>query len=105
MVRKLNKKDMQPSKKILPIIVLSQFACTALWFAGNSVMGDLSIAFGLESSTLGDLTAAVQFGFISGTLVFSIFTIADRYSPSKVFFCSALMGQYSILGRFGKGIL
>lgn len=36
------------------------------------------------------LTSAVQFGFILGTLVFAVLTIADRFSPSKVFFVCAI---------------
>lgn len=83
---------MKPPKRILPIIVISQFCCTSLWFAGNGVMGDLVINFNLDASALGHLTSAVQFGFISGTLVFALLTIADRFSPSKVFFTSALLG-------------
>ena len=83
---------MKPPKRILPIIVISQFCCTSLWFAGNGVMGDLVINFNLYESALGHLTSAVQFGFISGTLVFALLTIADRFSPSKVFFASALLG-------------
>jgi MFS family permease len=34
----------------------------------------------------------VQFGFITGTLLFALFTIADRFSPSKVFFLCASLG-------------
>lgn len=83
---------MKPSKRILPIIVISQFCCTSLWFASNGVMGDLVINFNLDASALGNLTSAVQFGFISGTLVYALLTIADRFSPSKVFFISALLG-------------
>ena len=83
---------MNSPKRILPIIVISQFCCTSLWFAGNGVMGDLVTNFNLNESALGHLTSAVQFGFISGTLIFAIFTIADRFSPSKIFFASALLG-------------
>jgi MFS family permease len=39
---------------------------------------------------LGDLTSAVQFGFICGTLVFAVLSVADRFSPSRVFLVSAL---------------
>ncbi len=42
---------------------------------------------------LGDLTSAVQFGFIIGTLLFATLTIADRYSPSHVFFVCSVMGS------------
>jgi MFS family permease len=86
------------SKLILPVIVISQFCCTSLWFAGNGVINDLVINFDLNESALGHLTSAVQFGFIIGTLVFAILTIADRFSPSKVFFISAILGSLFNLG-------
>ena len=85
-------------KYILPTIVFAQFCCTSLWFAGNAVMGDLVQSFSLESSALGHLTSAVQFGFIFGTLVFAIFTIADRFATSRVFFVSAVLGALFNLG-------
>ena len=87
-------------KHILPVIVISQFCCTSLWFAGNGVMGDLIAAFQLNNSALGHLTSAVQLGFIGGTLIFALLTIADRFSPSKVFFISALLGAI-----FNAGII
>jgi MFS family permease len=33
----------------------------------------------------------VQFGFIAGTLIFAILSIADRFNPSKVFLVSSLL--------------
>ncbi|HMC00425.1 MAG TPA: MFS transporter [Flavobacteriaceae bacterium] len=86
------------TKLILPIIVISQFCCTSLWFAGNGVMSDLVKDFHLNNAALGHLTSAVQFGFIVGTLIFALLTIADRFSPSKVFFISALFGALFNLG-------
>jgi len=91
------------SKLILPIIVISQFCCTSLWFAGNGVMSDLMVNFNLKSSALGHLTSAVQFGFIFGTLIFAILTIADRFSPSKVFFTCALLGSLFNIGVIWEG--
>ena len=76
---------------ILSIIVLSQFCCTSIWFASNAVMGDLISKFNLSSQALGHLTSAVQLGFIIGTLTFALMMISDRFSPSKVFFISALL--------------
>lgn len=83
---------------VLPVIVLSQFCSGSLWFASNGVMEDLIFEFGLTTSALGHLTSSVQFGFISGTLVFAFLTIADRFSPSKVFFVSAILGATFNLG-------
>ncbi len=62
------------------------------------MINDLVTNFGLNSSALGHLSSAVQFGFIIGTLIFAIMTIADRFSPSKVFLISALLGALFNLG-------
>ncbi len=78
--------------RILPLIVFSQFTGTSLWFAGNAVIRDLQLAWGLGEQSLGYVTSAVQLGFIGGTLLFAILMIADRFSPRKVFFCCAMAG-------------
>jgi MFS family permease len=91
-------------KRVLPVIVVSQFLCTSLWFAGNSVIEDLAKAFELTPDFLAHLTSAVQFGFISGTFVFAIFTIADRFSPSLIFFLSAIIAALFNLAICLNGI-
>lgn len=78
-------------KRILPVIVISQFFCTSLWFAGNAVVGNIAKQFHLEPAYLAYLTSAVQSGFIAGTLVFAVLSIADRFSPSLVFFGCAIL--------------
>lgn len=78
-------------KRILPVIVISQFFCTSLWFAGNAIMADIARQFNLEPAYLAHLTSAVQSGFITGTLIFAILSIADRFSPSRVFFGCAII--------------
>lgn len=85
---------MNHQKFILPLIVLAQFMCTSLWFAGNAVMPDLIIILNLQESDLGYVTSSVQFGFIIGTLFYAFFTLADRFNPSRVFFISALLGAF-----------
>ena len=77
---------------IVPVIVISQFLCTSLWFAGNAVVGDMAEAFGFDARIEGYLTIAVTLGFIVGTLVFAIFSFSDRFAPRTVFLISALVG-------------
>lgn len=89
---------MRPTPRILFLIVLSQFAGTSLWFAGNAVIKKMIAELELGANFVSHITSAVQLGFISGTLLFAIFTIADRFSPSKVFFVCALAGALSNLG-------
>lgn len=83
---------------VLPVIVIAQFFCTSLWFAGNAILPDLVNDFHLGNSALGHITSAVQFGFIVGTLLYASLMIADRFSPSAVFFISAVLGA---LANFG----
>jgi len=92
---------------ILPVIVLSQFAGTSLWFAGNAVLGDLQAAWGLAPAALGYATSAVQLGFIAGTLAFAFFAISDLVSPRIVFFLCSILGALFNLGvyAFGEGLL
>ncbi len=86
-------------RSILPIIVISQFFCTSLWFAGNSVISDIAKDLHLDPGYLAHLTSAIQFGFITGTLVFAVFAVSDRFSPSLIFFFSSIFA-----GLFNLGI-
>lgn len=94
---------MRIPKHILPVIVIAQFCCTSLWFAGNAILDDLVAVFNLTQSALGAITAAVQFGFICGTLVFASLMIADRFSPSHVFLVCAFLGALFNLGILMQG--
>lgn len=94
---------MKVAKHILPVIVLAQFFCTSLWFAGNGVLVSLIGHFNLGENSLGNITAAVQFGFIIGTLLFAILTLTDRFSPSKVFLWCAVLGAAFNLGIVWEG--
>lgn len=79
-------------KRILPVIVFAQFAGTSLWFAGNAVIPDLVQELQLTEMAVGYITSAVQFGFISGTLLFAFLSVADRMAPGLVFLLCALLG-------------
>lgn len=89
---------------ILPIIVIAQFFCTSVWFAGNAIVGDIGSELNLDAGFLAHLTSAIQFGFISGTLVFAVFTLSDRFSPSLVFFFCAVLAGFFNLGISLPGI-
>ena len=83
---------MAVARRILPVIVLSQFAGTSLWFAVNAVMPDMQQAWGLPAAAVGPLTSAVQLGFVAGTLVFALLMVADRFAPTAVFLVCSLFG-------------
>ncbi|HEY0296017.1 MAG TPA: MFS transporter [Bordetella sp.] len=75
------------ARHILPVIVISQFGGTSLWFAGNAVAGDL--AAGLSPAYA---ASAVQLGFIAGTLFSARLRLADRYAAPALFFVCCLLG-------------
>lgn len=94
------------SRLILGTIVIAQFLCTSLWFAGNAVTADLIEFFNFPDQALGYLLSSVQIGFIAGTAIFAFFRIADFFSPSKVFFSSALLAAvFNVCIAFFEGIL
>ena len=82
---------------ILPLIVLSQFAGTSLWFSGNAILPEISKAFQLQQAALAVVTSSVLTGFIIGTFVFAVTAMADRFQPSYVFFLSSLLAATSNL--------
>ena len=84
--------EFKPNKKVLPVIVLSQFAGTSLWFVGNAVLPELKQSLHLSQYAVSLVTSAIMLGFIGGTLVFAFFSLADRFSPVKLFFISSLLG-------------
>ena len=83
--------------------MLAQLAGTSPWFAVNAVMPDLQRSFGWADSTVGTLTAAVQLGFIAGTLVFALLAVADRWSARHVFLASAVGSALCTFGALHHG--
>ena len=65
-------------RRNLPAVASTQFAGTSLRFAINAVVPDLQ-------RSAGRFTAAVQLGFIAGTLVFAPVVVAERFSPRRGF--------------------
>jgi MFS family permease len=75
-----------------------------LWFAGNAVLNDLVKNSNIRPDFLANLTSSVQIGFIVGTLVFAVFTLSDRFSPSRVFFSCSILAALFNLGLSLEGI-
>ncbi len=76
---------------LLPLLVIAQFAGTSLWFAPNAILQCLQAYHPDTQAFLPAMTTSVQLGFVMGTLGYSFFSVADRYSPVRVFMVSALL--------------
>lgn len=81
-------------KRVLPVIVISQFFCTSLWFAGNAILPDLAKHFHLESHNIAHFISAVQFGFITGTFIFALSGIVDRFVATRIFFVCSILAAF-----------
>ncbi len=85
---------MGPQKHVLPIIVISQFAGTSIWFVGNAVLPELKQSLHLQDVP-GLISSAVTLGFVAGTLFSASASLADRFSPVRLFLFSAILGALS----------
>ena len=90
----------------VPVIVIAQLFGTSLWFSANSAADDLMRAWGIGAAQIGQLTNAVQFGFIFGTLLFSLSGLADRFAASRIFAVCACLGAASnaAFALFAEGL-
>ncbi len=83
--------------RVIITIVLSQFACTSVWFAANAIIPELASKWGIDPNSIGTFTSATQFGFIVGTLLLALLGIADKLKPSYIFLVSGLIAAGSNL--------
>ena len=79
---------------LLTLLVFSQFAGTSLWFAGNIMVKGL-VVDGNATNTIAHLSSLVQAGFITGTLLFAVLTLADRFRSSVLFFTCSLLAAFT----------
>ena len=63
------------------LIILAQFFSGSIWFAANAAFQGQGL-----------LLSGVQAGFITGSLLFALFNLADRFSPARLFCVSSICG-------------
>jgi len=87
---------MQPSARdadrALASVAGAVFLASSTWFTGTAAAPALRSALGLGDAGVAALTTSVQIGFITGTLIYALFNIADVLNPRRVFCASALLG-------------
>jgi len=79
----------------LAVLVFAVFSGSSLWFSGNAILSELSVAVPESSLDIASITTAVQLGFISGTLIFALLNVSDRFPTGSVFLISSLLGGLS----------
>jgi MFS family permease len=80
------------------LVSLAVLLASSTWFSGTAAVPALRQAWGLGDAESAWLTISVQLGFISGTFLYSVLNLADRFNARRVFFISALLGAAFNLG-------
>lgn len=80
------------ANRAILLIAVAELLGTSLWFSANGAADDLTRAWALTTAQLGLLTAAVQAGFIAGTLTIALSGLADRFAASRIFAVAAVAG-------------
>lgn len=91
---------------VIPTIVFAQLFGGSLWFSANGVGEALMRVWDMGPAEIGQLTNAVQLGFILGTLGFALTGLADRFAASRIFAVCALIGAgaNAVFALFADGI-
>jgi len=72
------------------LLLLAEVAAMSLWFVSAAVLPDMLKEVELSSFQQAALSSGVQLGFVVGALVSTIFGLADRFDPRRVFAASAI---------------
>jgi MFS family permease len=83
----------------LAVLCLAVVLCLSVWFAGTAAVPDLLAAGLVTPARAGWLTMAVQLGFVAGTLVSAVLSLADRRDPRGLFLACALLASAATLAQ------
>ena len=79
-------------------VSIAVLLASSTWFAGTAAGPALIAAWDLSASGAAWLTISVQLGFITGTIIYAAFNVADLLSARRVFAGSAVLGALGNLG-------
>jgi predicted MFS family arabinose efflux permease len=74
------------------LLGLAQVFALSVWFSASAVVPNLKAAYGLSEAHAALFTSAVSVGFVVGTLISAILTLADRIAPTRLFAICAVVG-------------
>lgn len=75
----------------LAILLLCEIGAMAVWFSSASVIATIQRTQAIAELDQALLTSSVQCGFVIGTVVSALCSLADRYDPRRLFMASALL--------------
>ena len=91
--------DMPGKSRHLAILCVAVVLTLSVWFAGTAAVPSLLAEGLIAPGQAGWLTMAVQLGFVAGTLVSAILSLADRRDPRRLFLACALLAAAATLAQ------
>jgi MFS family permease len=77
---------------MLLLVALAEVLGMTLWFSATAAAPAIVAEFGMRSGGLAWLTMAVQAGFVAGTLLSAITSVADAVNSRRLFTCGCIAG-------------
>ena len=83
----------------LTLLCLAVVLTLSVWFAGTAAVPALLAEGAVTPGRAAWLTVAVQLGFVAGTLVSAVLSLADRHDPRRLFFAASLLAAAATLAQ------
>ncbi len=83
----------------LALLALANVLVLAVWFAGTAALPALLAEGAVSRGGGGLLTVAVQLGFVAGTLVSAVLTLADRVPARRLFVLCAVTAGVATMAQ------
>jgi MFS family permease len=80
------------ARRMLALVAVAEFLGMTLWFSATAAAPAIAREFSITGSGMAWLTMAVQAGFVAGTLVSASLSLADIWSPRRLFTTGCLFG-------------
>ena len=75
----------------LAILLLCEVGAMTVWFSSASVVATVKQSQAVSAQSAALLTSTLQAGFVIGTILSALFSLADRFDPRRLFMGSALV--------------
>ena len=86
-----NERALANKWSVVLLLSVAELLAMGTWFSASAVVPSLSQAWSLQDSGRAWLTMSVQAGFVVGSVVSSVFNLADRISSRWLFSITALL--------------
>lgn len=78
-------------RRSLAILLLCEVAAMTVWFSSASVVEAVRQGQAVSAQAAALLTSSLQAGFVLGTVLSAVLSLADRFDPRRLFMASALV--------------